>query len=105
MVTEKRTISIPDDLDFSELRLTRDPQTGEIEFDWAPIERICAASGLDVALFRSGPEGNVAGFLTAWYFEHLARGGATDPVQEDLLIEMRAEDERGGGLSHKPGRA
>ena len=103
--TAKLSVSIPEGLDFSELHLARDPRTGAIEFEWAPIERICAASGLDVALFRSGPEDNVAGLITAWYAEHRARGGAADPVQEEIIAEARAEDERGGGLSYPPGSA
>src|SRR3990170_5476567 len=99
MSTNKLMVSIPEGLDFSELHLARDPRTGAIEFEWAPIERICAASGLDVALFRSGPEDNVAGLITAWYAEHRGHGGAADTVQEDLLAEVRAEDGRGGGIS------
>jgi hypothetical protein len=98
-------VAIPDGLDFADLKLTRDPETGAVEFDWGPIERICAASGLDPTLFRAGPEDNVAGLITAWYAEHLRRGGARDAVQDDLIAETIAEDVHGGGVSHKPGRA
>lgn len=98
------TIQIPEDLDFSELRLARDPD-GMVSFDWSPIARICEASGIDVAVFRGAPEDNVASLITAWYREHLARGGARDAVQDDLIAEAQIEDERGGGISHPPGRA
>jgi len=98
-------VKIPDNLDFADLKLSRDSVTGDIEFDWTPIERICEESGLDVAIFRDAAEDNVASLLTAWYAEHLARGGAPDPVQEDLLAEVRAEDAHGAGLSYPPGRA
>lgn len=97
-------ITIPDGITFADLRLTRDTQTGEIEFDWAPIEAICAASGLDIELLRAS-EDNRAALLTSWYFEHRAHGGAPDPVQEDLLAEVVAEDARGHGQSYPPGRA
>lgn len=97
-------ITIPDDVKFSDLKLVRDPESGDVMFDWEPIRRICEASSIDVAIFRDSTEDNVASLLTHWYGEHLKRGGDPDPVQEDLIAEMRAEDEH-GGLSHQPGRA
>lgn len=104
MPTTPTNITIPDDLAFADLKLARDVD-GAVSFDWTPIERICAASGIDVALFRDAPEDNVAGLITAWYAEHLKRGGARDPVQDDLIAEVIAEDVHGGGFSHQPGSA
>lgn len=104
MSTEQLTIAIPDDLDFAELKLTRDAD-GMVSIDWVPIERICAASGIDCAVFRDQHEDNVSGLIVAWYAQHLAHGGAHDPVQDDLIAEMLAEDARGDGISHQPGRA
>lgn len=101
----KLAINIPDGLDFAALKIARDPLSGDVEFDWAPIELICEASGLDVELFRRGPQDNLSTLITAWYLEHRRRGGAPDQVQEDLISEVRAEDERGDGISHKPGLA
>jgi len=91
---EKRAtrLAIPDDVEFADLKLTRDPKTGEVEFDWTPIERICEASGIDIALFREGPEDNVSGLIVGWYRAHREAGGAADPVQEALLREVVAED-------------
>lgn len=97
-------ICIPDDLSFSDLRLARDTD-GAVSFDWAVIERICQASGMPVELLREGPEDNVAGLLIGWYCAHRERGGAADPVAEDLLAEVRAEDAAGHAYSHAPGRA
>lgn len=99
------TISIPPDLGFADLRLARDGDTGDVSFDTAVIERIEASSGLPAGWFMSQPEDAVSGLITHWYSTHRAAGGAPDPVAEDLLSEVRAEDERGGGLSHAPGRA
>lgn len=104
MSTTPLTIQVPDDLDFSALKLARDVD-GMVSFDWGPIETICAASGIDVGIFREAPEDNIAGLLTAWYSAHRQRGGAADPVQEDLIAEAALEDSRGGGISHAPGRA
>lgn len=88
-------ITIPEGLDFEALQLARDPITGEVEFDRSPIDEICAASGIDPALFWQSPEDNLAGLIILWYAEHRARGGAPDPVQEQLLAEVQAEDEHG----------
>ena len=100
----KIQIQIPEGLSFSALRLARN-SNGMVSFDWAPIERICDLSGVDVAIFREAPEDNRAALIGAWYREHLARGGEKDPVQEDLIAEALAENQFGGGLSHSPGRA
>ena len=97
-------IIIPEGVTFADLKLARDPD-GALSFDWAPIEAICRASGLPVELYSEGPEDNVAGLLIGWYCAHLERGGAADPVAEDLLAEMRAEDAAGQSYSRAPGRA
>ncbi|SFC85314.1 hypothetical protein SAMN05216577_111128 [Pseudomonas citronellolis] len=97
-------VAIPEELDFSDLRLARETD-GSVSFDWAVIERICTASGLPVELLRDGPEDNVAGLVISWYQAHRQRGGATDPVAEDLLSEVRAEEAVGQHVSHVPGRA
>jgi hypothetical protein len=47
-------ILIPDDVDFADLKLTRDPVTHDVEFDWRPIERICDANNVDPSLFKKG---------------------------------------------------
>lgn len=97
-------ITIPDDVRFSDLHLARDAD-GMVSFDWSPIERICEASGLDLALLRDGPEDNVSSLVVAWYAEHLRNGGEHDPVQDDLIAEMMAEDAAGQHISLPPGRA
>lgn len=97
-------ITIPDDVRFSDLRLARDAD-GMISFDWSPIERICSASGVDIALLRDGAEDNVSALVVAWYAEHLRNGGERDPVQDDLIAEMMAEDAAGQHHSLPPGRA
>lgn len=98
-------IVIPADVQFSDLKLSRDPRTGDMEFDWGPIERICAASGLDIRLFSAQPEGNIAGVLSMWYAQHRAAGGAPDRVMDDLISEAEIEDTHGHGQSYQPGRA
>lgn len=97
-------ITIPEDVEFADLHLARDPD-GALSFDWAPIERICQASGLPVELFSDGPEDNVCQLVTHWYHSHLANGGERDPVQDDLIAEALTEDASGQPYSYPPGRA
>lgn len=100
------TLAIPDDVAFSALKLSRDSTTGDISFDWAPIERICAHNNISPGLFRDAPEDNVSSLVAALYRGHLAHGGARDPVMDDLITEAEIEDAHGaGGHSHAPGRA
>jgi len=96
MATVSMKVVIPEGLEFSALKLSRDPVTLDVEFDWGPIEAICDESGIDVAMFAEQDEDNVAGLINTWYIEHLERGGAPDPVQEMLLAEVLAEDAAGG---------
>ncbi len=73
---------VPADLTFSDLCL-RWGVNGEILFEWSAIERLCAASGLDVDIFkRTAPE-NVARLINTWYTIHLRSGGAADLVKEE----------------------
>ncbi len=99
------SISIPLGMAFPDLRLGRDPQTGDVSFDTAVIERIEAESGLPAGFFMSQPEDAVAALITTWYSAHRAAGGDADPVADDLIAEVRAEDAAGQHYSHAPGRA
>jgi hypothetical protein len=98
-------ITIPENLEFSELHLVRGASTaGAIEFDWEPIEAICDASGIDISVFYED-QAKLSSLLMAWYAKHRELGGAQDPVMEELIEEARIEDELGLGISHKPGNA
>ena len=103
MTTHTATIALPDGINFADLKLTRQP-SGAVSFDWRPIETICAANGLDIAIFREQDEDNVAGLIVTWYQVHLATGGERDATADDLLAEVAAED-ASGSLTHPPGRA
>lgn len=97
-------IVIPENIDFTDLKLRRDAD-GAVAFDWSPLEEICAASNLDPDLLRNAPEDNVSGLIVAWYQAHCQDGGAPDPVAEDLIAEVMAEEKAGQHSSHTPGRA
>lgn len=104
MQQQMAKVAIPDDLNFSDLRLARDPDGG-VSFDWNVVERICEASGLPVEMFRDAPEDNVSGLIVGWYQAHRKHGGEADPVADDLIAEVVAEEKAGQTVSHQPGRA
>ena len=95
-------ITIPDDLAFADLGLRRTPD-GTVSFDWRVIERVCEVNGLPIDTLRN--EGNVASLIAAWYLAHRQAGGMADPIAEDLIGEINAEDAAGQHESHKPGTA
>ncbi len=105
MKTIKQRVAIPDGVRFADLQLARDPKTGDVSFDWSPIEKICTANNLPIEHMRNGPEDNVSGLIVAWYSAHLQAGGDRDPVADDLIAEAVAEDTAGQTHSHKPGQA
>ncbi len=105
MKTIEQRVSIPDGVSFADLQLSRDPRTGDVGFDWSPIEKICAANNMPIEHLRDGPEDNVSALIVAWYSAHLQAGGDRDPVADDLIAEVAAEDAAGQTNSHKPGRA
>lgn len=98
-------IAIPQGVTFSDLCLARDTHTGDVSFDTAVIEQIERESGLPTGFFMGQHEDALASLLTTWYSVHRAGGGAVDPVAEDLLFEVRAEDMAGQPYSHSPGIA
>lgn len=97
-------ISIPENLQFSDLKLSRDSD-GMVSFDRQVIESICEFNSTDPEIFFNAPEDNVAQLIMYWYSHHINSGGKQDQVAEDLIAEVMAEDRLGAGISHKPGQA
>ena len=91
-------VTIPDDLDFSDLHLSRDLD-GSVIFDGSVVERICKASGLPVEL----SDDNVARLLISWYQTHRQDGGDPDPVAEDFITEALAAESVEQMVSYKLG--
>jgi hypothetical protein len=50
-------------------------------------------------------EDNVSGLIIGWYQAHRQQGGEPDPVAEDLIAEVLAEDAAGQNTSLPPGSA
>jgi hypothetical protein len=98
-------VTIPAGVEFADLCMSRDVDDGQVRFKVAPIEAICEASALDLGEILQGPQPLVGLLIAAWYTAHLQRGGLPDPVQEDLMEEVRLQEEHGGGFSYPPGHA
>ena len=92
------------DISFADLKLAREAD-GSVSFDTTIIERIEAESGLPAGFFMGQHEDALASLITSWYSAHRAAGGDADPVAEDLIAEVQAEDAAGQHYSHAPGRA
>ena len=71
-------------------RLTRDSRTGDIDVDTATITAVADAN----PHIDWSTEDAVTALLVAWYRE-LRKSGFRDPVQEQVLAEMDAEDSFG----------
>jgi hypothetical protein len=89
-------IPTPENHRFSLLELVQNSSTdGNIEFDWSLIEDICAASGMDMEEFLDTREHEASALIHQWYAEHRGRGGAPDPVMEDILTAAEIEEALG----------
>lgn len=100
----KFRIQVPSNVDFADLELRRN-QDGSVSFKWEPIEAICEASGVSSDLFRLGGAEDIACLFVVWYVAHLARGGAKDAVQEELLSDARTAHWGSQQYTFKPGHA
>lgn len=84
-------LTIPSDVTFSDLKLQRDSVTGDLTFEWGPIERICEANGIESEDLLEEAGETFSELLIAWYKAHLDNGGAPDPVEEQIQAEVEAE--------------
>lgn len=97
-------ISIPDDLNFRDLKLGIESD-GSYGFDMRVIERICDASNLPVSAFIDSPEDNITSLIMRWYELHLQNGGEPDPVMAHSFNEVLAEEKAGQSFSYPAGKA
>ena len=97
-------IVIPSGVVFSDLELKRDVD-GLVQFNWAPIEAICEASGIDSKSLKQAKCESVATLLVHWYIAHLGQGGLPDRVQEELMTDAWTEDWGPAQHTFPPGHA
>jgi len=104
MKTKSVRLTIPPDVQFTDLKFGLDSTTGGLTFESAPIIRICQASGIPIEAMRDDEE-NLYQVIVYLYAKHVEKGGALDPVLDDMRKELEAQDEKGGGNNHPPGHA
>ncbi len=87
----KLDLMIPDDVEFSDLKLSLAPD-GSLAFDTQPINKICASNGIDASMLE---EAHVVLLIMNWYKMHRAADGSPDAVAEDMLGEVAVESATG----------
>lgn len=97
-------IAIPDDLSFSDLKLSIETD-GSFSFDMGVIERICNESHIPLTMFTDSPEDNVTRLIMHWYELHLQNGGTPDPMMTHSFNEVLAEEKAGQSFSYPAGKA
>lgn len=102
MIRRIAHISIPDGLTFSDLCLSRLP-SGRVQFSWAAIDRVRAASKMDVTLLRDADERSIYGLIIAWYEIARKNGESMDVPTEDLIAKLRDENSFSDGFILPPG--
>jgi hypothetical protein len=115
-----KQIVLPDNMNFFDLELAKDPETGYVSFNWGPLGLIFAQNKLDILQFHSyaciiearhtiereinfacpkRADDNLAILIVAWYRAHRQHGGDPDPVAEAWLAEAPKADEAVGEFS------
>ena len=92
------------DVSFTDLELKRQPD-GMMSIVWAPVRRLCAASGVDYLRVRNSDESVLIALVVGWYKVHRENGGSVNEVAEELLGEVRVEESLDGGFIFPPGHA
>jgi hypothetical protein len=96
--------TIPPDVNFADLKLSFDSTSGELKCEWAPIARVCEASGINPDDFEASDKA-LPTLLVLWYAAHLRlRGGAVDPVASRLHLDEALLIGSGRGFMWLPGR-
>lgn len=85
-----RVVEIPVSISFDDLELTRNADTGDVEFNPHILEQICANNNLPFT------QDIVSTLLAEWYACHIASGGQLNPAMEQIVAEIEAEQYTGG---------
>lgn len=78
--------------DFTALELERDPATGVLWFNHAPLAEFCRANDQDPERVL-GDIDLACCFIALWYCLHRQNGGPPDPVAERVVAEVVARDD------------
>ena len=78
---------VPEDLDFADLEIEREPKTDRLLFRPEPIARVAAANGQNPAEVLASEDLSMW-FIMEWYVAHLGAGGAIDPVLQEYVDQV-----------------
>ena len=76
-------LKLPEGYSFADLKIRRCADDA-IDLDMDLVKLICNINGLDFVKVCQNPGPVVSSILTIWYKSHLADGGQTDPLMEEL---------------------
>ena len=77
------TLKLPAGYSFADLKLRR-YAADAIDLDMDLFKLVCTLNGMDFDRVLQNPGPVVTSVLTVWYKRHLADGGASDALMEDL---------------------
>ncbi len=77
------TLSVPETLDFADLGLWHDQDTGAIQFNWSAVHELADHNQINRSVFDNSD--NVATLIVTWYAAHLQNGGAKDMAAERMV--------------------
>jgi len=89
---------IPEEVEFSQLRVRWNINRDDIDFDRAPLKRLVEHNRLEPALlWDDNPASRtlVRLIISAWYVAQRRAGGERDPIFEQIFAEVEAWAEFG----------
>ena len=105
-LNETAALRLPENAQFADLALEREPVTRRLMFAPAPLATICRCNGLDPATVLADEDLSCE-LICEWYVAHIKAGGAPDVVVEAIVAEVNASLANdvsilrgGGGIQH-----
>ena len=80
------TLKLPEGYSFSDLKVRRCDDDA-IDLDMDLVKLVCKINDLSFEKVLQNPGPVVTSILTVWYKNHLAQGGAPDPLMEELKTQ------------------
>nr|WP_295781812.1 hypothetical protein [Rhodoferax sp.] len=82
------TLKLPEGYSFADLKIRR-VEADAIDLDMDLVKLVCTINGLDFDKVLQDPGPVVTTILTVWYKSHIADGGQSDPLMEELKTQKQ----------------
>ena len=82
------TLKLPEGYSFADLKIRR-VEADAIDLDMDLVKLVCNINGLDFDKVLQDPGPVVTTILTVWYKSHIAEGGKSDPLMEELKTQKQ----------------